>query len=108
RWSTPLLTLDAGALASNIEAMAQWCSAHGLRLAPHGKTTMAPALFLAQLRAGAWGITLANEPQLRVGRAFGLPRILLANSLLRPEALAWVAAPQLSDPAFRFSCWVDS
>ncbi len=105
---TPLLTLDATVLAANIGAMARWCDDRGLRLAPHGKTTMAPALYLAQLEAGAWGITLANEPQLRVGRAFGLPRIHLANSLLRPAALTWLSRQQLQDPGFRFSSWVDS
>ena len=107
-FGTPLLTMDAPALAANAAAMAQWCGERGLHLAPHGKTTMAPALFLAQLRAGAWGITLANDPQLRVGRAFGLNRIHLANSLLRPGALTWLAAQQQADPSFRFSCWVDS
>ena len=105
---TPLLTLDATKLAANIGEMARWCDARGLRLAPHGKTTMAPALYLAQLRAGAWGITLANEPQLRVGRAFGLDRIHLANSLLRPAALTWLVGQQDRDPSFRFSSWVDS
>ncbi len=105
---TPLLTLDAAALAANIDAMARWCEQLGLQLAPHGKTTMAPALYLDQLRAGAWGITLANEPQVRVGRAFGLTRIHLANSLLRPAALRWIAGEQISDPNFRFTCWVDS
>lgn len=107
-FGTPLLTLDRAAVAGNIAAMAQWCSVRGLQLAPHGKTTMAPALYLAQLRAGAWGITLANEPQLRVGRALGLGRIHLASSLLRPAGLRWLAAQQLSDPTFRFSSWVDS
>lgn len=105
---TPLLTLDAGLVAANVAAMADWCRERGLHLAPHGKTTMAPALYLKQLEAGAWGITLANEPQLRVGRAFGLRRIHLANALLRPAALNWLAAWQRDDPAFRFSGWVDS
>ena len=104
---TPLLTLDAGALAGNVAAMATWCADRGLRLAPHGKTTMAPALFQAQLAAGAWGITLANEFQVRVGRAFGLKNILLANVLLRADALSWLAQEQRRDPAFRFTCWVD-
>ncbi len=107
-FGTPLLTLDTEALASNIAEMARWCGSRGLQLAPHGKTTMSPALYLAQLRAGAWGITLANEPQLRVGRAIGLHRIHLANSLLRPAGLRWLAEQQDSDPSFRFSCWVDS
>ena len=107
-FGTPLLTLDAGAVADNVQAMAQWCGQRGLALAPHGKTTMAPALYQAQLAAGAWGITLANEFQLRVGRAFGLTNILLANVLLRPEALVWMADEQRSDPEFRFTSWVDS
>jgi len=107
-FGTPLLTLDRLAMTANITAMAAWCAQRGLQLAPHGKTTMAPALYLAQLRAGAWGITLANESQLRIGRAFDVRRIHLANSLLRPAALGWLAAQQEQDPSFRFSCWVDS
>ncbi|MET3804084.1 D-serine deaminase-like pyridoxal phosphate-dependent protein [Nakamurella sp. UYEF19] len=107
-FGTPLLTLDSRAMAGNIAAMAQWCSTRGLQLAPHGKTTMAPAIYLAQLRSGAWGITLANEPQVRAGRAFGLQRIHLANSMLRPAGLRWLAAQQVADPKFRFSSWVDS
>ena len=107
-FGTPLMTLDSSAVAGNLAAMATWCADRGLALAPHGKTTMAPALYLAQLEAGAWGITLANEPQLRVGRAVGLPRIHLANALLRPAGLRWLAREQAQDPAFRFSSWVDS
>lgn len=107
-FGTPLLTVDASAVANNIREMSRWCDRYGLRLAPHGKTTMAPALFLAQLRAGAWGITLANEPQLRVGRAFGLPRILLAGSLLRPAGLRWLAEQQHDDHDFSSTSWVDS
>jgi D-serine deaminase-like pyridoxal phosphate-dependent protein len=107
-FGTPLLTLDAGCLAGNIDAMAQWCSRRGLHLAPHGKTTMAPALFQAQLAAGAWGITLANEFQVRVGRAFGIDNILMAGVLLRPAALAWLAQEQHRDAGFRFTSWVDS
>lgn len=107
-FGTPLLTLDAPALAANIEAMATWCRERGLALAPHGKTTMAPALYLDQLRAGAWGITLANEPQVRVARAFRVRRIHLANSLLRPAGLRWLAQQQSQDADFRFSSWVDS
>src|SRR2546423_212647 len=76
---TPLLTLDAGALDHNLRTMAAWCRDAGVTLAPHGKTTMAPALWQAQLDAGACGITLANLPQLRVGRAFGVQRLLVAH-----------------------------
>lgn len=105
---TPLLTLDAGRLGHNITAMAAWCADHGLELCPHGKTTMAPAIWLAQLRAGAWGITVANEFQLRVARAFGVPRVHVANTLLGPAGLAWLSGELAADPDWRVSCWVDS
>ncbi|MGF1429318.1 amino acid deaminase [Kitasatospora sp. LaBMicrA B282] len=108
RLATPLLTLDAGALAHNLGTMAAWCAKAGVALAPHGKTTMAPALWQAQLDAGAYGITLANLPQLHVARAFGVREVLLANSLLDPGGLAWLAGELDRDPEFRFSCWVDS
>ncbi|WP_369182458.1 alanine racemase [Streptomyces sp. Y1] len=105
---TPLLTLDAAALDHNLRTMADWCASAGVALAPHGKTTMAPALWQAQLAAGAHGITLANLPQVRVARAFGVRRILLANTLLDPAGLAWLAAELAADPAFAFVSWVDS
>ncbi|HEV7931180.1 MAG TPA: amino acid deaminase [Actinomadura sp.] len=107
-FGTPLLTLDAGALDHNISTMAGWVTAAGLHLAPHGKTTMAPELWRRQLAAGAWGITLANLPQLRVARAFGVRRLLLANALLDPVGLAWVSAELDRDPDFEFLSWVDS
>ncbi|MER7584843.1 alanine racemase [Kitasatospora sp. NPDC097691] len=105
---TPLLTLDGAALAHNVRTMADWCAKAGVALAPHGKTTMAPALWQAQLDAGAHGITLANLPQVRVARAFGVQRILLANTLLDPAGLAWLADELASDPGFAFLSWVDS
>ncbi|MFI6444779.1 alanine racemase [Kitasatospora sp. NPDC050543] len=107
-FGTPLLTLDAGALGHNVRTMADWCAKAGVALTPHGKTTMAPALWQAQLAAGSHGITLANLPQVRVARAFGVDRILLANSLLDPAGLAWIAAELAADPSFAFVCWVDS
>ncbi len=105
---TPLLTLDASALDANLAAMAVYCDAAGVELAPHGKTTMAPELWSRQLAAGARGITVANVPQLRVGRAFGVRRLYLANALVDPVALRWISAERDADPEFEFSCWVDS
>ena len=105
---TPLLTLDAPALDANLAAMAAYCDVAGVELAPHGKTTMAPELWSRQLAAGARGITVANVPQLRVGRAFGVRRLYLANALVDPAALRWISAELDADPEFEFSCWVDS
>ncbi|MCA1189255.1 MULTISPECIES: amino acid deaminase [unclassified Saccharopolyspora] len=104
----PVLVLDEPALEHNLSTMARWCQRHGVLLAPHGKTTMAPRLFQRQLQHGAWGITAANVAQLRVYRAFGVRRVLLANQLLDPDGLRWLSGELDRDPEFEFSCWADS
>ena len=104
----PMLVIDADALRHNLETMAAWCAEHGMALAPHGKTTMAPQLFLRQLELGAWAMTAANISQARVYRAFGVSRILLANEVLDPAGLRWLADELDADPGFEFSCWTDS
>ena len=104
----PVLTIDAPALEHNLATMAHWAADRGVSLAPHGKTTMAPQLFARQLAHGAWGITCANAGQLRVYRAFGVRRVLLANELVDPPALRWLAGQLDADPDFEFLCWVDS
>ncbi|WP_030159490.1 amino acid deaminase [Streptomyces sp. NRRL S-244] len=107
-FTTPVLTLDAEALEHNLTALGAYAARHGLAFAPHGKTCMAPQLFRRQLDHGAWGITAAVPHQARVYRAFGIQRIFLANELVDPAALRWVAAELAADPGFRFVCYVDS
>ena len=107
-FTTPVLTLDADALRHNLELMARWTDAHGLAFAPHGKTPLAPQLFERQLALGAWGITAAMPSHVRMYRAFGVQRIFLANELVDPAALTWLAAELDADPGFRFICYVDS
>ncbi len=104
---TPLTVLDAEALRRNAATIQAWAAAHGMELMPHGKTTMAPALWRLQLEAGATGLTLATPGQVRTARAFGVSSIMLANALVAPAALAFVAA-ELADPDFSFVSWVDS
>ncbi|MGW5351856.1 alanine racemase [Streptomyces sp. NPDC004031] len=107
-FSTPLLVLSAEALDHNLAALERWTTDHGLAFAPHGKTSMAPRLFARQLDHGAWGITVAVPHQLRVARAFGIPRVFLANELVDPAALRQVAAELDADPGFTLVCYVDS
>ncbi|RKN46975.1 alanine racemase [Streptomyces hoynatensis] len=107
-FTTPVLTLSAEAVHHNLGALERFAARHGLALAPHGKTSMAPQLFRRQLDRGAWGLTLAVPHQVRVARAFGVPRVFLANELVDPAALAWLAAAQDEDPAFRCVTYVDS
>ncbi len=105
---TPVLTLSAEAVDHNLRSLDRFAARHGLALAPHGKTSMAPQLFHRQLECGAWGITLAVPHQARVARAFGARRIFLANEVVDAAALAWLATEQDADEDFRCVCYVDS
>ncbi|MFI6760845.1 alanine racemase [Micromonospora sp. NPDC050417] len=102
----PVLVARESALAHNIATMAAFCSRHGFSFAPHGKTTMVPSLFDAQLAAGAWAITVATANQLLVARAFGVPRVLVANQMLDPVPLRWLAGEL--DQGFEALIFVDS
>ena len=103
----PAAVLYEDALQHNLEWMRHFTAAYGARLAPHGKTTMAPRLFDLQLRAGAWGITLATAHQTQVAYAHGVRRVLMANQLIGKQNMAIVAG-LLRDPEFEFYCLIDS
>ena len=107
-FTMPVLVLREPAVAHNIGAMAAYCAAAGVRFAPHGKTTMAPQLFARQLAAGAWAVTAATVGELQVYRAFGIPRVLLANELTDPAGAAWLAGELAADPGFDCYVYADS
>lgn len=104
----PALVLRESALAHNLWLMRRWCEARGVWLSPHGKTTMSPEVFARQLEAGAWAITAATPSQIRVYRAFGIDRILLANELVEPGSIRWIADELERDPRFELYCLADS
>ena len=104
----PLLVLRESAIEHNIAVMAAYCEQAGVGLAPHGKTTMAPQLFARQLRAGAWGICAATVQQVQVFRAFGVPRVLIANEVTDRPSLARLGAELAADPDFDCYCFADS
>lgn len=105
--SLPVAVLSEARLAHNLEWMKRFISAYGLKLAPHGKTTMSPALFHRQMDYGAWGITLATAPQVQAAYAYGIRRILMANQLVGLANMA-IIARLLRDPEFQFYVIVDS
>lgn len=104
----PTMVLREAALDHDIERMARWCREHGVSLAPHGKTTLSPQIIGRQLAAGAWGITAATPWQVRVMRDFGVRRVLLANELVEPAAIAWLIEALADDPGFDALVYADS
>lgn len=105
--SLPTAVLYQEKLLHNLHWMQQFITAYGVKLAPHGKTTMAPKLFDLQLKGGAWGITLATAHQVSVAYQHGVRRVLMANQLVGKQNMA-IISRLLEDETFNFYCLVDS
>lgn len=104
----PVCVLNQTALAHNRATMREFTTRMGVKLAPHGKTTMAPQLMQEQLADGAWGITAATPAHLFAYRSVGIARILYANQLVDPVAINFVLEELSRDERFDFVCLVDS
>lgn len=107
-WPLPCATLRKAAISHNIGWMQQLVAQAGIDLAPHGKTTMSPELFQAQLAAGAWGITFATVGQLAAGVQAGVQRAVLANQVLLPHDLSWLAQLRRENPGLLAPFLLDS
>jgi D-serine deaminase-like pyridoxal phosphate-dependent protein len=104
----PVVLLRDSALRHNQDVMTRFCASRSVSLAPHGKTHMSPQLVRRQLDAGAWGMTAASPAQARLFRAFGAERVLIANEVVDPAGLRWIAAELGSRPDGWLGCLVDS
>ena len=104
----PVAVLKSSAIDHNSRWMDRFRKEQGVDLCPHGKTTMSPHLFQRQLADGAWGITVANANQLRIARAYGVNRVVMANQLIDPQGARYVLGELKRDPNFDFYCLVDS
>ena len=105
--SLPTAVLYEDRLRHNLEWMQRFANAYGVKLAPHGKTTMAPKLFDMQLKSGAWGITLATAQQTQVAYQHGVRRVLMANQLIGKENMA-IISRLIERAGFEYYCLVDS
>ena len=105
---TPVLTVHEDALAHNEETVFSWAQEQGVLLAPHGKTTMAPALWQRLLDAGAWAISVATPWQAEVAVDAGVPTVLIANAVTDAAAVRRLGALLAADEGLRVLCWADS
>lgn len=105
--SLPAAVLYEEKIAHNLKWMQDFVGQYQVKLAPHGKTTMAPKLFARQLDTGAWGITLATAHQTLAAYHHGVRRVIMANQLVGKRNMA-IISELLADPSFEFFCLVDS
>jgi D-serine dehydratase len=104
----PLAVIRRAALQHNLGWMQRLVAQAGVALAPHGKTTMSPQLFQAQLDAGAWGITVATVHQLGLAVASGVRKAVIANQVLQAQDLAALARLQQQHPTLQAMFLLDS
>lgn len=116
-FSFPLMVVHRDALEHNVATMAGFTRDHGMEFAPHAKTHMSPEIAVRQLEAGAWGLTVATPSQAMIVRGWTagsdaddvrplVDRILIANQVVDPVGLRWLAASQ--DSGFEVLLFVDS
>lgn len=103
----PVAVIRQELLLHNSAWMRGFLADAGADIAPHGKTTMAPALFDLQLADGAWAITVATMQQFQVAVAFGYRRMFMANQVVGRQAMRDLAATLKAHPEVEFFCLVD-
>ncbi|NHR05156.1 amino acid deaminase [Chromobacterium haemolyticum] len=103
----PALVIKEAALDGNIRWMQGFADAMEVSLAPHGKTTMTPAIFRRQLAAGAWGLGVASAFQAQAAVAAGATNVIIANQVLGRANMALLAA-LLGQRRAALHCCVDS
>lgn len=104
----PAAVIRTDLVTANSRWMAEFTRANDLEIAPHGKTTMTPALFDLQIADGAWAITVATVQQMEVVRGFGGRRVLIANQPVGRSAVAAVFRALSATPRCEVLCLVDS
>lgn len=104
----PTAILKDSAMRHNIAWMQNFARERGLRIAPHGKTTMSPEIYRWQIDAGAWGLSFATVYQLGVGLESGIERALIANQVVCDADLDGLAQMLANDAQLKVWFLVDS
>ena len=88
---TPALVIELDAMKRNLECMAAYARAHGLRLRPHAKTHKCAAIAQLQMAADAVGVCVQKVGEAEALAALGVPDIYISNEVIDPAKLARVA-----------------
>ncbi|KQU88829.1 alanine racemase [Ensifer sp. Root31] len=84
---TPYIEVDELRLARNIEAMQQRADQAGVSMFPHVKTHKSLYVARRQLALGARGITASKPSEALVFAEAGIPSIILAYPIVKPQSL---------------------
>jgi D-serine dehydratase len=103
-----VLTLDTAAFAANRDLFLRYVREHGVEVAPHAKTPMAPDLARSLVEAGAWGTTVADIRQAAVMLQAGLTRLIIANEVGGPGGARRLATLVAAWPHAEMHVFADS
>jgi D-serine deaminase-like pyridoxal phosphate-dependent protein len=88
---TPALVVDLDAMARNLQRMADYAKAHGVKLRPHAKMHKSAALALRQMQAGAVGVCVQKTSEAEALAAAGVSDIYISNEVIALPKLQRVA-----------------
>ena len=107
---TPALVVDLDAAERNLQRMAEFAAAHGMRLRPHGKMHKSAWFARLQMRAGAVGLCVQTVAEAEALAAGGIDDVYISNEVVSASKLSRVAAlaRQLQARRGRLAIAVDS
>lgn len=103
---TPYLLVDSEQLKNNIEDMASFAVAKGIKLRPHIKAHKIPEIARMQIEAGAAGITVAKIGEAETMFSAGINDILIAYPVIGEVKLQRIRT--LLDQGCKLTMLVDS
>ncbi|QCB46994.1 DSD1 family PLP-dependent enzyme [Hydrogenophaga sp. PAMC20947] len=104
---TPALVIDLDAMERNLQRMASFARAHGLRLRPHAKTHKSAELARQQMALGAVGVCVQKTDEALALAHAGVTDVYISNEVLAESKLARLAQAVRELPC-RFALAVDS
>ena len=89
---TPALVVDLDAMERNLQRMADYAKAHGVKLRPHAKMHKSAALGRRQMQAGAVGLCVQKTSEAEALAAAGVNDLYISNEVISQTKLQRVAA----------------
>ena len=89
---TPALLIDLDAFERNLQRMADFVRAAGVRLRPHSKTHKSPVIAAKQVAFGAVGVCCQKVSEAEVMVAGGIGDVLVSNEVAGQAS--WTGSPR--------------
>jgi D-serine dehydratase len=105
----PVLTISDPKLRNNLQVMRRYVEHHKVSLAPHGKSTFCPQLYVEQVTTGgSWGISAATVQQASLVAEAGISNVLIVNEVIGKANVAQLVALKHAHPDKAFYTLVDT